>query len=99
MSIPEIFEFFPGISGLTGECYVILNPALRMQVSNYSALQSNEALILDMPHDKFLEIIRNFDSASRFPTPAIISREAWSKHMTSESKKIPDILNNNKGDS
>lgn len=99
MSIPLIIEFFPGISGLSGESYVILNPALQMQVSNYSALQSNEALPYDISHDKFLEIIRNFDSASRFPTPAIISSDAWINHMTSESQKIPGILNNNKGDS
>jgi hypothetical protein len=98
MSIPSIIDFFPGISGLTGESYTILNPALKIMVSNYSALESNEPLPYDISHDKFLEIVKNFDSASRFLTPAIISSEAWINHMTAESLKIPDILNN-KGDS
>jgi hypothetical protein len=99
MSIPSIIDFFPGIAGLTGSSYKILNPALEIIVSNYSALESGKPLRYDVSHDKFLEIIKTFDAASCFSTPDVLSPEVWSDYRNSEVLKIVDIINNNKGDS
>lgn len=99
MSIPLLEDYFKPITDLDFQTLKIENPGINMMVENFKAIHEGRDLRYDCPHDKFLQIITNFDKAAHVKSSEILSEIFWSDFIVSESAQTASILNNNKGES